>query len=261
MPESPSRHRRVRARGQSLVEFALVLPVILVVILLALDFGRGFFAWVTVTNASRAGAAFAASNPQAGWGGTPNPAIVAVYRSQITTDLLPTNCSLQSPIPLPVFSGSPAPYGLGGSASVTLTCTFNPITPLVSAIIGSNLPVTSTTVYPVRAGTIAGGPILNAIPLPTATPAPTAVPTPTPVPTAGPTPTPTAPPAALCDAPAMTGLTVSAARSAWIGAGFTGGFDVSPNGAKDTWKVTVQVPAFPSTQIVCNEAADITAKK
>jgi hypothetical protein len=58
----------------------------------------------------------------------------------------------------------------------------------------------------------------------------------------------------------MTGLTVGTARTAWLAAGFTGGFNVSPNGANDTWKVTVQVPAFPSTETACTEAADITAK-
>jgi len=242
----PRLSRRRRGRGQSLVEFALVLPVLLLTILIALDFGRAFFAWVGVTNAARAGAAYAASWPKAGWEGTPDAAIAAVYRSQITTDLLPTNCTLPSPIPLPSLSGT----NLGDSVTVTLTCTFNPITPLISNIIGSNLPITATTVYPVRAGEIANGPVLNEIPLPTTTPVPTPTPTP------GPTPTPTP---ASCDVPQMTGLTVGAARTAWLSAGFTGAFNVHPPGAKNDWIVTAQIPASPSTPIDCTAAADITA--
>jgi len=257
---------RRRSRGQSLVEFALVLPVLLLTIVIALDFGRAFFAWVGVTNASRAGAAYAASNPKAGWAGTPNAAIAAVYRSQITTDLLPTNCTLPSPIPLPSLSGT----NLGDSVTVTLTCTFNTITPLISNIIGSNIPITATTVYPVRAGEIANGPVLNQVPVPTPeptptpTPVPTPVPTPTPTPGPGPTPTPEPTPTptpAPCTVPQMTGLTVAAARTAWLSAGFTGAFNVQPPGAKDSWFVTSQIPAGASTPIDCATAADITAKK
>lgn len=237
------RTRCQRSRGQGLVEFALVLPILLLILMIALDFGRGFFAWVGVTNASRAGAAYAASHPTAGWSGTPNANIAATYRTQITTDLLPTNCALPTPVPLPVLSG----VNLGDSVAVTLTCEFSPLTPIVSTVLGAKIPITATTVYPVRAGEIAGGPVLNEIPAPTATPAPT------------PTPSSSPPPPQLCDAPQMTGLAVSAARSAWLGAGFTGVFDVDPKGAKDNWDVTAQVPTYPSTQISCGNAASVTA--
>ena len=231
--------RRRRGRGQSLVEFALVLPVLLLILMVALDFGRAFFAWVGITNASRAGAAYAASWPDAGWA-SPGAAIASDYRSQITTDLLPTNCALQSPIPLPSFSGT----GLGSSVTVTLTCTFNTITPLISNIIGANIPITATTVYPVRAGLIAGGPVLNQIP--TQTPTPTSEPSPTPTP-------------ALCDVPQMTGMKISQARTKWQSAQFTGAFNVTPAEATDNWRVTSQLPAHPSTPLDCSTAADITA--
>jgi len=241
----PGRHQR--RRGQSLVEFALVLPVLLLILMVALDFGRAFFAWVGITNASRAGAAYAASNPEAGWASSPDPVIASVYRSQITTDLLPTNCSLQSPIPLPSLSGT----GLGSSVTVTLSCAFTTITPLVSSIIGSNIPITATTVYPVRAGEIAGGPVLNHIPVPTPTTPPTAPPT-TP-PTAAPTPQ-------VCQAPQMTGLTVAGARAAWTAALFTGQFKTVPGNAHDDWVVTAQVPTYPSTGLDCEKTkATVTA--
>ncbi len=43
-------------KGQSLVEFALVLPIFLLLVFAIIDFGVGFHAWLTVTNSAREGA-------------------------------------------------------------------------------------------------------------------------------------------------------------------------------------------------------------
>ena len=43
-------------RGQSLLEFALVLPVFLVLVFGIIDFGLGLKAWISITNAAREGA-------------------------------------------------------------------------------------------------------------------------------------------------------------------------------------------------------------
>lgn len=43
-------------KGQSLVEFALVLPLFLVLILATIDFGWGLRAYITATNSAREGA-------------------------------------------------------------------------------------------------------------------------------------------------------------------------------------------------------------
>ncbi|MGH2463352.1 MAG: TadE/TadG family type IV pilus assembly protein, partial [Candidatus Limnocylindria bacterium] len=42
-------------RGQGLVEFAIILPFLMLVLLMAVDFGRVFFGWVGLANASRIG--------------------------------------------------------------------------------------------------------------------------------------------------------------------------------------------------------------
>ncbi len=47
-------------RGQSLVEFGLMLPILVLLVLGAIDFGRVFFAYVSVTNGARNGADYAA---------------------------------------------------------------------------------------------------------------------------------------------------------------------------------------------------------
>jgi Flp pilus assembly protein TadG len=54
-----------RSRGQSLVEFGIIVPVLLLLVLGAIDFGRVYFAYVSVTNGARNGAQYAALSPEA----------------------------------------------------------------------------------------------------------------------------------------------------------------------------------------------------
>jgi hypothetical protein len=53
---------RDRTPGQSLVEFALVLPILLILLLGVLDFGRAIFAYNSVSNGARSGARVAIVN-------------------------------------------------------------------------------------------------------------------------------------------------------------------------------------------------------
>ncbi|MCH8025659.1 MAG: pilus assembly protein [Chloroflexi bacterium] len=46
-------------RGQSLVEFGLMLPILVLLVLGAIDFGRVYFAYISVTNGARNGADYA----------------------------------------------------------------------------------------------------------------------------------------------------------------------------------------------------------
>jgi len=63
-PSARGRPRRDdRSRGQSLVELALVTPILLLLLLGAVDLGRLFYAQITVTNAAREGAMVAALTP------------------------------------------------------------------------------------------------------------------------------------------------------------------------------------------------------
>ncbi|MCH8921013.1 MAG: pilus assembly protein, partial [Chloroflexi bacterium] len=50
------KNRRNGEKGQSLVEFAMVIPIFLILVFAIVDFGMGFHAWITVTNAAREGA-------------------------------------------------------------------------------------------------------------------------------------------------------------------------------------------------------------
>jgi Flp pilus assembly protein TadG len=53
-----------RERGQSLVETAVVLPILLLLLAATVDFGRAFDAYIVLTNAAREGARFGAVNPE-----------------------------------------------------------------------------------------------------------------------------------------------------------------------------------------------------
>ena len=48
--------RKNGEKGQALVEFTLLVPVFLLLLFAIIDFGMGFYSWITVTNAAREGA-------------------------------------------------------------------------------------------------------------------------------------------------------------------------------------------------------------
>jgi Flp pilus assembly protein TadG len=56
----PTRKRSRRERGQALLEFALVVPIFLVLVFGIVDFGWALKTWITVTNSAREGARFGA---------------------------------------------------------------------------------------------------------------------------------------------------------------------------------------------------------
>jgi Flp pilus assembly protein TadG len=55
--------RKGKEKGQSLVEVALALPVLLLILAGALDLGRLYYVTVAITDAAGEGAAYAAINP------------------------------------------------------------------------------------------------------------------------------------------------------------------------------------------------------
>ena len=68
-PRPPLPERRFRtgerrgSSGQSVVEFALGLPIFLLFLLMAVDFGRLFYTYVQVSNAAREAAIYGATQP------------------------------------------------------------------------------------------------------------------------------------------------------------------------------------------------------
>lgn len=58
-----TRSRTRRRRGGAAVEFALIMPVLMSLVLGCVDFGRFAYDYISITNAARAGAGFGAMNP------------------------------------------------------------------------------------------------------------------------------------------------------------------------------------------------------
>jgi hypothetical protein len=56
--------RRERERGQSLVEFALCLMILILIFLGVFDLGRAFHSYVGITNAAREGARYGSMHPE-----------------------------------------------------------------------------------------------------------------------------------------------------------------------------------------------------
>ncbi|HEX2362891.1 MAG TPA: PKD domain-containing protein [Jiangellaceae bacterium] len=158
------RHRR--RRGQSLVEFAIVLPILLFLTLVALDFGRVYLGWINLQSMSRIGANLAASNPTA-WQPGGDASVKAQYQNQIRNDASATNCRLPTvggvaTAPNPTFidtDGNGAADDIGDSASVQLSCTFALITPGIKDVLGGSIAVSASSVFPVSTGmtSLSGG--------------------------------------------------------------------------------------------------------
>ncbi|MDY6867183.1 MAG: TadE/TadG family type IV pilus assembly protein [Chloroflexota bacterium] len=88
-------------RGQSLLEMVLLLPLLLVLVIGALEFGRLFYTKIVITNAAREGAYYLATHPtdyNAGTGYAPNTVLAAQAEAMnsgvdsITVTVTPINC-------------------------------------------------------------------------------------------------------------------------------------------------------------------------
>lgn len=216
-PTPSTGRRRRRSRGQGLVEFAISLPVVLLMILFGIDFGRVFLGWLTLTNAAREGANFAALNPQA-WSPV-NASVQAEYRRLITAESAGINCALPNPLPDPTF---PNGDDIGSPAVVEITCEFSLITPLIGGILGDPLDVSAAAAFPIRSGAIEGIPVATALPSGTFTFPTDPPPTPTPIPTASPIPTPSPiiTPEPMCTVPNLVGVRTNQAVRGWTDNGF-----------------------------------------
>jgi PKD repeat protein len=156
------RRRHKRTRGQSVVEFALVLPLLLLLTMTAIDFGRVYLGWVNLQQMTRIAASQAAEHASV-WA-TPGPSPEKdKYQAKVKNDARAINCVPQNPIPDPVLSGGTA---LGAPITVGLTCQFRIITPIISNFLGGTILVSSETTYPVKEGVVAtvpggGAPIIT----------------------------------------------------------------------------------------------------
>ncbi len=152
------------SRGQGLVEFALVVPVIALLVFGFIDVGRAVFEFNTLTNAARQAARVAAvnqldpatptdcneshpvddpSNPHWTFRGCAIAAGQAV--GVVSTDV---SITYASP-PGANLTCTAATLDVGCIASVTVAHAFSPITPIAGTVIGS-IPMSATSQMPVE---------------------------------------------------------------------------------------------------------------
>jgi len=145
---------RRRRRGQGLVEFALVAPVFILILMAFFDLGRGVFIYNSITNAAREGARLAIVNQDTSLvlqrmraqsavaesnNGDGSDLTVVFRRADAHGNPTSTACSTTDGVQL------------GCLAVVTYASKFDLITPIVRQVVfPSGLVMTATTVLPVE---------------------------------------------------------------------------------------------------------------
>lgn len=234
------RWRRDVSRGQGLVEMALILPLIILLVVFAIDFGRVFFGWVALNNMARVGANHAATNPDA-WTTPGDAAARAAYLVRMDQDADAINCDLPTPLPNPTFqdqNGNGQPREIGDMARVSLTCEFSFITPIVGGILGDPLTISAESAFPIRVGVVAGAPLGTFIPLPSNAPTPTPAP-------------------AMCTVPDFVTTDVAAAQGTWSGAGFSTTIQKSPN--NNSWSTVAAQSLAADSEQPCTSSITLFA--
>lgn len=135
--------RRHKSRGQGLVEFALILPVFLVLMSTALDLGRLAYARIAVENAAREGAFAASVTPTSYDAGQPCPPIDPIT-GQPPTNLVICRTLLEaagsvitiSPSDVSLTCSPSCTKGMGNTVTVAVNGQFQLLTPFMAAFFG-----------------------------------------------------------------------------------------------------------------------------
>lgn len=218
------------SRGQALVETALVLPILALILVMAVDFGRVFFGWVALQSAARVGAEYAGQWSSA-WEGTAQNAQEKKdrYVELVEADMRAINCALAGGTPPdPEFVDGPdtaSPDGIyddGDYAVVELECSFDLFTPIAEAMFGGTVATIAHEEFPIHRE------IIQAVPEPPELPPPC--------------------PAGQAEVPDMVGesQTMGIARDLWVAAGFLeskfdpplGVVSTGPSGGRNVNKIT-----------------------
>jgi len=155
-----TRKLRAGTEGQSLVEFALVLPLLFLLIINAVNFGGFIYAWITVANAARAGVQYYVLGQASAT--SPQMATASTLQALITQDIssLPNSSSLVTSAcqnnngtvtafigTCPTVPADPEPT-LYVSAAVDVTYTYQPFIPLFDfPTLGIHATLPPTTIH------------------------------------------------------------------------------------------------------------------
>lgn len=155
LAESTPSKGPLHRKGQALVEFALMVPLVFLLAVNAVNFGGFLFAWITVANAARAGADYMSMSSASP--GAPTRATLAQITTLVTNDLTSlmnrsslvvatcTNNTTAANSCTTLVDPEAPTYTL---ATVDVTYTYNPYIPLFSfPKLGISATLPSTTIH------------------------------------------------------------------------------------------------------------------
>jgi Flp pilus assembly protein TadG len=125
-------------RGAALVEFALILPVLALLLFGMLDFGKAFNYWIDETHLANEGARWAVVNRNPSTSGS----LQSYIRNQVTSNELRTGGTSSVPSPVQVCIEFPnGTSNVGDPVRVTLTATYRWL-----GVLAARMSVTQTTI-------------------------------------------------------------------------------------------------------------------
>jgi Flp pilus assembly protein TadG len=141
---SSGQGRGGRSAGQGLVEFAIVLPIIVLLLFALFDAGRGVIFYTELTNASRAGARIAMVN-QSNDAGCVGARTFKCAAADVTTGtgLGPGD------IPDLTITGSDCSLPSNCTATVTVDYRFTLVTPVISSLL-ADIDFSASTTMPLE---------------------------------------------------------------------------------------------------------------
>lgn len=141
------RRFREQPRGQSFVEFALILPVFLVILSAAVDLGRIAYARVTIANVAREASFQAAQTPTAYLANQPCTSGNEDANKVICRAILESTGSVVTVTPADItMSCSPScASAMGNTVTVTAQGRFNLLTPVMAVFFGGSTITFSST--------------------------------------------------------------------------------------------------------------------
>jgi Flp pilus assembly protein TadG len=140
--------------GQALVEFVIVLPILFLMMVIIIDFGRALYIQTALQNGAREGARFGSVHPV--WvtsADHANPDNIS-YRASTEpgATVASSNITVTCTTPGGVTSDASTNRAgyvscsvSGGRVEVKVTAQFAPLTPVVSGIVGSSITLTGST--------------------------------------------------------------------------------------------------------------------
>ena len=121
------RKLRPSARGQTLIEYALILPVLMLLLVVLFDFGRAVYYYSVVYSAAREGARYGIIHPD-------DSAGIEDTARNLAVGLDPASL---------VIASDHQDDGTYNRIAVTIQYVFDPVTPLVEDLLGGSIILSS----------------------------------------------------------------------------------------------------------------------